>query len=187
VSEVEHVVVMGVSGTGKTTIGRLLAGRLGSEFVEGDDLHPAANVAQMRAGVPLTDAERLPWLRAVRDAMSAAAAEGRSTVVACSALRRTYRDVLRTADGRVRFVHLVVPPAELEHRMAHRAGHFMPVSLLASQLATLEPLGADEDGADVPVGGRPAATVRAVLSALGAPDGLEGPDGPDGPDGTTSG
>ncbi|MDM7855182.1 gluconokinase [Cellulomonas alba] len=166
-SEAEHIVVMGVSGTGKTTIGRLVARKLHRDFIEGDDLHPTANVAQMRAGVPLTDAERLPWLRRVRDAMSEAAADGRSTVVACSALRASYRDVLRTAEGRVRFVHLAVPRAVLEHRVEHREGHFMPASLLDSQLATLEPLGADEDGVEVPVSGRAGLTVRSVLAALG--------------------
>jgi gluconokinase len=163
----EHIVVMGVSGTGKTTIGRRLARKLDRDFVEGDDLHPTANVAQMRAGVPLTDAERLPWLRLVRDAMSHAGAEGRPTVVACSALRRSYRDLLRTADGGVRFVHLVVPRDELAHRLAHREGHFMPASLLDSQLATLEPLEADEDAVEVAVARRPGLTVRAVLEALG--------------------
>jgi gluconokinase len=153
VSAAEHLVVMGVSGTGKSTTARLLADRLGRPMIEGDDLHPPANVAAMRAGRPLTDADRDPWLRAIRDAMETA---GGSTVVTCSSLRRSYRDILRTADGRVRFVHLVVPAAELERRLAARQGHFMPATLLASQLATLEPLGADEDGVDVPVAGPPA-------------------------------
>ncbi|MEN0130552.1 MAG: gluconokinase [Brevundimonas sp.] len=156
----EHVVVMGVSGTGKSTVGRLLAERLGAAFVEGDDLHPAANVERMRAGIPLTDADRAPWLELVRDAMSTA---GGDTVVACSALRRAYRDVLRGARGRVRFVHLVVPPAELEQRLSERAGHFMPTALLASQLATLEPLAPDEDGVDLPVAS-PDETVDAILA-----------------------
>ena len=157
----EHVVVMGVSGTGKSTVGRLLAERLGAVFVEGDDLHPAANVASMRAGIPLTDEQRAPWLEAVRDAM-----DGPGTVVACSALRRRYRDVLRGADGRVRFVHLVVAPDELARRLGQRAGHFMPASLLASQLATLEPLEPDEDGIDVVVADSVEATADAVIKAL---------------------
>lgn len=167
----EHVVVMGVSGTGKSTVGRLLADDLGWAFLEGDDVHPAANVAKMRAGIPLTDADRAPWLAAIRDELSANADEGRSTVVTCSALRRAYRDVLREARGRVRFVHLEVPPDELARRMAQREGHFMPASLLASQLATLEPLGPDEDGVVVPAARDGAGTAAAALAALGTREG----------------
>nr|WP_325051497.1 gluconokinase [Cellulomonas rhizosphaerae] len=158
----EHVVVMGVSGTGKTTVGRLVAERLGATFIEGDDLHPAANVESMRAGIPLTDEQRAPWLALIRDAMDAA---GGDTVVACSSLRRSYRDVLREAHGRVRFVHLVVPPDELARRLEARAGHFMPATLLASQLATLEELGPDEAGVDVPVVGTPRDVADAALRA----------------------
>ncbi len=164
-SAVEHLVVMGVSGTGKSTTAALLAARLGWPMIEGDDLHPAANVEAMRAGRALTDADRGPWLRAIRDAMTAA---GGSTVVTCSSLRRSYRDVLRTAQGRVRFVHLVVPADELARRLAVRAGHFMPATLLASQLATLEPLGPDEDGVDVPVVGTPEQTADEALRLLDA-------------------
>jgi gluconokinase len=160
---IEHLVVMGVSGTGKSTTATLLAERLGRPMLEGDDLHPPANVEAMRAGRALTDDDRVPWLRAIRDAMTAA---GGSTVVTCSSLRRSYRDVLRTADGRVRFVHLVVPADELTRRLAVREGHFMPATLLASQLATLEPLGADEDGVDVPVDGLPSAVVDEALRLL---------------------
>lgn len=167
---VEHVVVMGVSGTGKTTVGHLLADELGAAFVEGDDLHPPANVEKMRSGVPLTDADREPWLRLVAGAMTEHAQAGRPTVVACSALRRAYRDVLRTAEGRVRYVHLAVPPDELARRMAGRRGHFMPATLLESQLATLEPLAPDEDGLDVHVQAAPGATAAAVLDALAAQD-----------------
>lgn len=165
---VQHVVVMGVSGTGKTTIGRLVAEALDVPFVEGDDLHPPANVETMAAGVPLSDADRGPWLRLVAAAMTEHAEAGRGTVVACSALRRAYRDVLRGAQGRVRFVHLAVPDEELGRRMAGRRGHFMPASLLESQLATLEPLGADEDGLRLPVHRDPAQTAAAVVEALGA-------------------
>ncbi len=154
---------MGVSGTGKTTTAALLAERLGRPLIEGDDLHPPANVEAMRAGRALTDDDRGPWLRAVRDAMSAA---GGPTVVTCSSLRRSYRDILRTADGRVRFVHLVVPHEELTRRLAERTGHFMPAALLASQLATLEPLGADEDGVDVPVAGDPRTIADEALRLL---------------------
>jgi len=162
---VEHLVVMGVSGTGKSTVGRLLAERLGRPFIEGDDLHPPENIAAMHAGVPLTDENRGPWLRAVRDAMDAA--DG-PTVVACSALRRAYRDVLRTAEGRVRFLHLVVTPDEIASRMAARTDHFMPVSLLASQLAALEPLQPDEDGVTVSAASTGGATVDALVAALAA-------------------
>ncbi len=161
--EREHLVVMGVSGTGKSTVGQLLAERLGRPLIEGDDLHPEANKAKMHAGIPLTDEDRGPWLRAVRDAMDAA---GGSTVVACSSLRRTYRDILRTAGGRVRFAHLVAEPDELAERMADRTGHFMPVTLLASQLATLEPLQPDEDGVTIPSLPDPEATTSALVRAL---------------------
>lgn len=156
---------MGVSGTGKSTTAAILAQRLGRPMIEGDDLHPAANVAAMHAGRALTDADRAPWLLAIRDAMTAA---GGSTVVTCSALRRSYRDVLRTAEGRVRFVHLVVPADELARRLAVRQGHFMPATLLASQLATLEPLGPDEDGVNVPVHGTPDQVADEALRLLDA-------------------
>ena len=117
----------------------------------------------MRAGRALTDDDRGPWLRAIRDAMTAA---GGSTVVTCSSLRRSYRDVLRTAQGRVRFVHLVVPPEELARRLAERTGHFMPPTLLASQLAALEPLTPDEDGVEVIAAGTPDAIVDEALRLL---------------------
>lgn len=168
-ADVVHLVVMGVSGTGKTTIGKLVAERLGRPFVEGDELHPPANVEKMHAGIPLTDEDRCPWLRLVRDAMTEHARAGRSAVVACSALRRTYRDVLREAEGRVRMVHIAVPDDDLDRRMSARRGHFMPAGLLASQLATLEPLGPDEDGVVVPAGAVPYATTRAVLDAVAVP------------------
>ncbi|NUU16391.1 gluconokinase [Cellulomonas humilata] len=134
---------MGVSGCGKSTVGSLLADRLGVPFLDADSLHPPANLAKMAGGVPLTDADRWPWLRLV-GASLAAAPDG--TVVACSALRRAYRDVLREAAPDVRFVHLVGTRAQLSARMSAREGHFMPASLLDTQLATLEPLGPDEQG-----------------------------------------
>ena len=170
-TDVVHLVVMGVSGTGKTTIGTLVAERLGLAFVEGDDLHPPANVEKMHAGIPLTDEDRATWLRLVRDAMTEHARAGRSVVVACSALRRAYRDVLREAEGRVRMVHVAVPDDDLARRMTARRGHFMPAGLLASRLATLEPLAPDEDGVEVPAGAVPYATARAVLDAVAAPAG----------------
>lgn len=136
-----RVVVMGVSGCGKTTVGIALAERLGARFIEGDRLHPEANVAKMRAGIPLDDADRWPWL----DAVASALANGGPIVVSCSALKRDYRDRLRTRSGvPLHFVHLAGDRASLAQRMAERPGHYMPVSLLDSQLATLEPPGAEE-------------------------------------------
>ncbi len=160
--------VMGVSGTGKSTLGAALAAHLGRPFLEGDAFHPPANVAKMAAGVALTDDDRLPWLDALAAAMSRHAAAGRSTVVACSALRRAYRDRLRAAPGRVRFVHVTVTPDELARRMSTRPGHFMPPSLLASQLATLEPLAPDEGGLTLASRGDPERDAADVLRLLAA-------------------
>ena len=164
--DVEHLVVMGVSGTGKSTVGLELARRLGRPFLEGDDLHPEENVARMSAGTALVDDDRAPWLAAVRDAMSAHGAAGTSTVVACSALRRSYRAVLREATGRVRFMLLDVDGDVLRERVARRTGHWMPPTLLDSQLAVLEPLDPDEDGVTVAVGGPPGAVAADALAAL---------------------
>jgi carbohydrate kinase (thermoresistant glucokinase family) len=122
----------------------VLAERLGWPYLDGDDLHPATNVAKMAAGHPLTDADRAPWLRAIRAQLNAWHAAGIDGVLACSALRRAYRDVLRDGPGEVRFVYLDVDPDVLAARLAHRQGHFMPGGLLASQLATLEPPAPDE-------------------------------------------
>lgn len=142
------VVVMGVSGSGKSVVGQALAVRLGVPFVDGDDLHPAANREKMAAGTPLDDADRWPWLEAV-GAWLAARPDG--GVTACSALKRSYRDVLRRHRPDVRFLVLHADRELLEERLAARSGHFMPASLLGSQLATLEPLGADEHGVVVDV------------------------------------
>ncbi|WP_246036384.1 gluconokinase [Cellulomonas telluris] len=171
---VEHLVVMGVSGTGKSSVGRGVAARLDRPFVEGDDLHPEANVAKMSSGVALTDDDRWPWLAAVRDAMTEHARAGRSTVVACSALRRVYRATLTAAEGRVRFVLLDVPADLLRERVAQRQGHWMPPALLESQLALLEPLQADEDGVTVHVRGDVEATVADALRLLGEQDARDG-------------
>lgn len=136
------LVVMGVTGTGKTTIAQALARRIGATFIEGDNLHSEANRAKMSAGVPLTDADRRPWLKAVAAAIHGADADA---VAACSALRRSYRDLIRAEAGcPVVFVHLAGDASVVAERLARRRGHFMPPSLLASQLATLEPPGADE-------------------------------------------
>lgn len=144
------IVVMGVSGAGKSTVAAALATEFGGTYIDADDLHPAANVAKMAAGVPLTDDDRMPWLRLVGAAL-AEASEG-VVVVACSALRRRYRDELRDAASGVFFVHLDVDPSVLSARLAQRADHFMPPSLLSSQLATLEPLGSDEVGVVIDAG-----------------------------------
>ncbi|MFC4614088.1 gluconokinase [Cellulomonas algicola] len=163
---VEHVVVMGVAGSGKTTVGRLLAERLARPYAEADAFHPPENVAKMAAGTPLTDDDRAPWLAAIRDWLTARARDGQDTVVTCSALKVAYRDVLRDAEGRVRFLHLSGPGELIADRMAHRAGHFMPTSLLPSQLATLEPLTDAEDGVTVVFDVPPADVVERALRAL---------------------
>jgi gluconokinase len=145
-AEVDHIVVMGVSGSRKSTVAALLAERLGRDFAEADLFHSPANRAKMSAGRALDDADREPWLACLRDRMTAHYSAGRLTVLACSALRRRYRDVLREAEGSVVMVHLAVPRQVLAARMQQRTGHYMPTSLLVSQLDSLEPLGADERG-----------------------------------------
>lgn len=132
------VVVMGVCGCGKSTLGRSLAEALGVPYVEGDELHPARNVALMAAGTPLTDADRAGWLDRIGARLAEAERQGRGAVVACSALKRIYRDRLRTAAPTLRLVHLHGDPALLAARMAQRTGHYMPPTLLPSQLQTLE-------------------------------------------------
>ena len=133
------IIVMGVSGAGKTSVAQLLAQRLGCAFVEGDRLHPDANVEKMAKGIPLTDEDRWPWLDLVGGELAAARARGESVVVTCSALKKVYRERLREASGgSLNFVFLAGAVDVLEKRMGERKGHFMPVSLLHSQLATLE-------------------------------------------------
>jgi gluconokinase len=161
-----HLVVMGVSGTGKSTVARALAERLGWPFAEGDDLHPAANVAKMAAGIALEDADRWPWLDAIAAWTAGQAAEGNSTIVTCSALRRAYRDRLRDGVAGTVFVHLFGSPDLLAERMGARKDHFMPASLLPSQLRTLEPLEADEAGFMVDVELPAAAIADEVLDQL---------------------
>ena len=131
------VVVMGVCGCGKTTVGRVVAETAGWPFLDADDFHPPANVAKMRAGTPLTDDDRWPWLERLADEMTAINARGGHAVLACSALRQAYRDRLMRA-GDVRFVHLKGDRETIAPRLAERAGHYMPATLLDSQLATLE-------------------------------------------------
>jgi carbohydrate kinase (thermoresistant glucokinase family) len=142
---VDAVVVMGATGVGKTTVGRALADRLGAPFLDADDLHPAENVERMARGEPLTDDHRRPWL----DAVGAWLAEHPGGVVACSALRRSYRDRLRAAAPEARFLHLVGDAELLGSRLQRRTDHFMPPALVASQLDTLEPLEPDEGGLEL--------------------------------------
>ena len=137
------VVVMGVAGSGKTTVGQALAAELGVEYAEADAFHPAANIAKMSAGVPLTDADRTPWLQAIAAWIRTHHPIG--GVVSSSALKRSYRDTLR-ADNDVWFLHLDGPADLIAARITARTNHFMPASLLASQLAALEPLAPDEQG-----------------------------------------
>ena len=157
-----HVVVMGVSGSGKSTVAGALASNVGAPFVDGDDLHPAENKARMSAGLPLTDDDRWPWLALVGEAL---AAEDR-VVVVCSALKRSYRDVLRQHCPDVRFVHLVGSREVLAERINARQGHFMPASQLDDQLATLEELQADENGFTVDVDQSVADIVVAAVVGL---------------------
>jgi gluconokinase len=133
------ILLMGVSGVGKSTVGRALATRLSWRFHDADDLHSPANVARMRSGRPLDDEARLPWLRAVGDLIRTLAQDGRNAVVACSALKASYRAVLLDGVSGVRLVHLTAPADVLRERVAERAGHFMPSSLVESQVAALEP------------------------------------------------
>ncbi len=164
-----RVVVMGVSGCGKSTVGRGLAAVLGVHYVEGDELHPPENVERMAAGIPLTDADRHGWLQAVAGQLSHATAQSAGVVVSCSALKRSYRDLLRAAAPDVRFVHLQGSPALLAQRLSGRTGHYMPASLLQSQLDTLEPPGADEGAITLDIGQEPPALVAAAARALRAP------------------
>ena len=138
------VVVMGVAGSGKSTVGKLLARSLKAEFLEGDDLHPQRNIERMAAGIALTDNDRRAWLLEIEQQLADAHASRHALVVSCSALKHAYRDTLRAAASRLAFVHLHAGRELLEARFAARVGHFMPGSLLESQLQTLEPPSADE-------------------------------------------
>ena len=163
---VEHLVLMGVAGCGKTTAADNLHRALGWPIAEADDFHPKVNIDKMSRGIALTDEDRWPWLESMRDWMSERAADGVKTIVTCSALKRSYRDLLSEAEGRVFFIHLLADPDELRERMAHREGHFMPPALLPSQFAALEPLSDDEDGVTVVSRATPEETFEAILTAL---------------------
>jgi gluconokinase len=162
------IVVMGVSGSGKTSIAVEIARRLGWAYIEGDDLHPEANVAKMRAGTPLDDDDRWPWLRRVAAVIGEHEQAGTSFLLTCSALKRSYRDLLRDGHPSVWFAHVDPSEQVLTDRLAKRTGHYMPPSLLTSQLATLEPLSPDEPGAAVPGEGSVDQTASDLLAALRA-------------------
>ena len=157
------IIVLGVSGCGKSTVGKMLAPPLGAAFLEGDDYHSSANIAKMRAGRPLDDTDRWPWLEKIGVAIAGHLEQGRSVVAACSALRRGYREALaKAARCELIFVHLTIDQAKLAARIQARRQHFMPVSLLASQLAALEPLAADELGTEIAETGSVQQTVAAI-------------------------
>lgn len=160
------LIVMGPSSIGKTTTAELLARKLEWEFAEGDTFHPPANIEKMSAGVPLDDADRKPWLEKIRDWISEKAEAGDNVVMTCSALKRSYRDILNGARADVRFVELVADKQLVAERMARRKGHFMPPSLLDSQFATLEDLHDDEKGAKITVDAPPETVVERALTSL---------------------
>lgn len=161
------IVMMGVSGVGKTTIGTLLAERLGWGYAEGDSYHPPENVAKMRAGTPLDDTDRGPWLAAIAADIDRWRASGQGMVVACSALKRSYRDILIGDRPDVRLVRLAGDEAVIRARMETRTDHYMPPSLLSSQIATLQPPAQDEEAITVDVACSPEACVGQILEALG--------------------
>jgi threonine dehydratase len=163
----QAIIVMGVSGSGKTTVAQGIAEAMRWTFAEGDDFHPAANVAKMAAGHPLTDEDRWPWLQAIRAWLDQQAEGGRSVVVTCSALKRSYRDLLRDGRPGIRFCELDAPSDLISDRLSLRQGHYMPPSLLPSQFATLEPLQPDEPGVRVSVAASLDVIVADALAQLG--------------------
>lgn len=160
------VVVMGVSGSGKTTVAALLAAALGCRFQEGDNLHPPANVEKMHRGTPLTDADRMPWLRRIAEEIDGWRAHGCSGVLTCSALKRSYRDIVIGDRPEVTLVYLKGSHDLIRRRMAARRGHFMPATLLDSQFGTLQEPTADEHPIVVDVGGKPDDIVADIVSRL---------------------
>jgi gluconokinase len=168
------VVVMGVCGCGKSSVGRAIAARQGWTFIEGDERHPDANKAKMAAGIPLQDEDRWPWLDRIAMEAHQEAGAGRSVVIACSALKKVYRDRLRQAGPAVRFVHLAGDADTIRDRMRARTDHYMPASLLDSQLAILEPPGQDEASHEFDIA-RPIAEITdAVLASIGRMTGNDG-------------
>ncbi len=169
------LIVAGVSGSGKTTVGAMLAGRLGWRFADADDFHPAANVDKMRAGIALTDDDRWPWLRAIAAWMDERIAGHESAVVTCSALKRSYREVLLGGRPQAMMVFLTVDRQVLARRLAIRHGHFFPSQLLGSQFDALEPPGPDERVLSIAAADDPADTVASIIAVLW-PDGSPGGD-----------
>jgi gluconokinase len=163
------IVVMGVSGSGKSTIAALLAARLGWTYEDGDWLHPASNIEKMHRGVPLTDEDRGPWLAAIAATIDAFRREGPGAVIACSALKRAYRDILIGERRDVRLVYLKGDKTLVAGRLATRDGHFMPPELLGSQFATLEEPQADERPIVVPIAPQPRAVVESIIAKLRDP------------------
>jgi gluconokinase len=160
------VIIAGVSGSGKSTVGTLLASRLGWQFADADGFHPAANVEKMRAGIPLTDADRWPWLRAIAAWMDQRVARGENAVITCSALKRSYRDLLLAGRPAARMVFLAPDREVLARRLAARHGHFFPEQLLGTQFDTLEPPEPDEGVPTVVPAGDPAATVAEIVALI---------------------
>lgn len=160
------LVLMGVAGSGKTTVGAMLAGRLRWRFADADDFHSAGNVAKMKAGIPLTDADRRPWLEAIAAQVDAWRSSGAHGVVTCSALKRSYREIIIGNRPDVRLVHLKGERPLIADRLAARHAHFMPASLLESQFATLEEPAADEHAISIWVGKPPDALVEEIVVAL---------------------
>lgn len=160
------IVVMGVSGSGKTTVATLVSTALGCQFQEGDDLHPAKNVEKMRSGTPLTDSDRMPWLHKIAEKIDDWHAKGESGVLTCSALKRSYRDLIIGDRGGVTLVYLKGSCDLIRGRMAERHKHFMPLALLDSQFATLQEPTPDEHAIIVDVDGRPAEIAAEIVHRL---------------------
>ncbi len=163
------ILVMGVAGSGKTTIGALLAGRLGCTYAEADDFHPKANIEKMAAGHPLTDADRWPWLEAIARWIDERRASGTSAVVSCSALKRSYRDMLAEGRPEVEIVYLKGDRDLILRRLTARHGHFMKAEMLDSQFADLEEPGPNEHALVVPIDGTPDQVVGQIMARLGLP------------------
>jgi gluconokinase len=166
-----RICVMGVSGAGKTVVGALLADALGVAYLDGDELHSAYNVRRMAQGIPLTDEDRRAWLTAIASRLAQAKRSRTGLVVSCSALKRAYRDILRSADAGIQFVHLTGDPALIAQRLSHRAGHFMPPALLDSQLATLEIPAAEEHAWTFDLADTPESIVAQIVVQLTHPRG----------------